>query len=289
MRRCVVNLISGNNVYYRRGQKRIAAMMNKWDPETALLIHDSIPADWPSHKDKPYAFKSFALMEAAKDFDLLLWCDSSVVPIAPMGPLWERIERDGYFLVDGGGVNYDWTADSAYPDLFPGVPIEEARKINRTFKQIVGGIIGLNVRSTIGAEFLRLYYELAANTNAFCGPWANLNCPTRPQYGPSSSYTTAACGPPDVIGHRHDQTAASVLAWRMGLKLSQYPAPYAYTLASEETILLHDGPGLESFSSDEVKPLKPLDANICPCPNCNSKAVGMAGGMCHCNQCSYSF
>jgi len=293
MNRCVVNV--GWGKYYERGQQRLASSLREFDPGCELNFRSDIPPDWPAHKEKPYAFKVMSLEEASNGHDLILWLDSSIVAISSMEPLWERIERDGYFLVNGSSSNYEWTADSAYADLFPGVPIENARRTNRTIPQIVGGVIGLNVQSKIGADFLREYYRLAKDTTAFCGPWANSNCPSRPIYDPEP-YTTEECGPSDVMGHRHDQTAASVLAWKFGMKLAEYPAPYAYTTPGEGTILLHDGPGLADV--EEIIGFKrnlgswtersTADSKIA-CPECSSTAVGMAGGMRRCNQCGYAW
>jgi len=48
-----------------------------------------------------------------------------------------------------------------------------------------------------------------------------------------------------VRGHRHDQTAASVIAWRLGFELTNPPNIFAYGRAGEahdeRTILLADG------------------------------------------------
>jgi hypothetical protein len=284
--RCLVSVVT-DNMYYRYGQMRLARELRRFDPWTKQKFWQSIPGEWPKHKDRPYAFKSFAMMEASSTSDLVLWCDSSIVPIRPMESFWEALDRDGYFLVENKeGMNYEWTADNAYQYLFPDMSIDEARKISRTVPQIVGGIIGVNVRSKVGKAFIEEYYRLAKDTDAFAGPWANLNYPNRTQYG-GSTYTTAPCGPPDVKGHRHDQTAASVIAWRMGLKLSQYPAPYAYighsssTAPNNHTVLLHDGPGVAANLPSEPPPPRPESK----CPHCGSEAIGMGGGMRRCNQC----
>lgn len=290
--RAVVNVSFGG--YYQHAQRRLARTVAQLDPETSLRLYDGIPSNWPSHTDKPYSFKAFALKEAAEQYDLVLWCDSSIMAIRSMEPLWRRIEHTGYFLVYGGPSSYIWTADSAYPDLFKGMPIEEARTLNRKIPYIVGGIIGLNVRSKIGSQFLDEYYRLAKDTNAFRGPWANLNCPKRPQYGEGGQYTTYICGPPDVMGHRHDQTAASIIAYRLGMELTEYPVPYSRNetlsdTSDKGTILLHDGPGLALNDTPGPAPVSALQETIKPkgqiCPKCRSTAIGMAGGMRNCNQC----
>ena len=55
-----------------------------------------------------------------------------------------------------------------------------------------------------------------------------------------------------MLGHRHDQTAASVIAWRLRMKLTDPPIPFAYARTrddgtvhiedqDERTILMADG------------------------------------------------
>lgn len=191
-----------------------------------------IPASWPTHQQKPFAFKAYAL-KAAMDYgaDLLLWCDCCILPIRSLEPLWERIERDGYWMSRNGFTNYEWTANSAYPDLFPEAVAsqhwDEMRSVNRGIEHVVAGCFGINVRHPIGKAFLEEYYRLASETNAFCGPWTNTS--------------RTPCGPSDVRGHRHDQTAASVIAWRLGMKLTSPPNIFAYSKRrADKTLHLED-------------------------------------------------
>jgi hypothetical protein len=287
--RVLINVATeGSEEFYQVGQNRLAETMSRIDPRTELRLYNRLPEHWPSHQRKPYCFKACAFADLVDQFDLLLWCDSSIYPIAKMEPVWQQIEANGYLLVQGGGSNYNWTADSAYPDLFPNEPIEKARDINRRITPIVGGIIGINSKSDVGRRFLDEYCRLARQTNCFVGPWANENCPRRPNYGIGGRYTTAPCGPQDVLGHRHDQTAASVLAWRFDMKLAEYPAPYAYTTAGPGTILLHDGPGLVEWRAIHTKQEVPAKKGQC-CSKCGSEALGIAGGMRVCNQCGNSW
>lgn len=232
--RCVVNVSTGR---YRRGGERLRAEMAKLGNCDVMCWKDPLPEDWPSHESNPYAFKSFSLVEAAKQYDLLLWCDAAVIPIKQLDPLWERIERDGYWFAINGWTNYEWTADSAYKDLFPELPIEEARKENKKFTQVVATTFGLNVRSAIGEKFLEEYHRLA-QTDAFKGPWSNTR---NPACWKQDQSRMGDCGPSDVLGHRHDQTAASVLAWRMGMKLTQCPSIFAFPPAADDTLLLSVG------------------------------------------------
>jgi hypothetical protein len=271
--RAVVNVASDSWV---RGQNRLHKRLYELG-ETSLLWTNKLPTGWPPHrlhgafagtmeKIVPYAFKAYALKWATSKYDTLLWADACILPIRDMTPLWERIERDGYWFADNGYSNYEWTADSAYPDLFDqeiasetfrqnwNRPFDEAhpehslgtgaeytqnylRAVNRNIRHVVATAFGLSMRHPLGKAFLDEYYRLASTTRAFCGPHSNANCA-----GAVPGIRTAPCGPPDVWGHRHDQTAASVIAWRLGMKLSTAPEPFAYRGGeTEQTILVADG------------------------------------------------
>jgi hypothetical protein len=233
-----------------KGQARLG---NALQVEACEFAHwNGLPGEWPSHQDKPYAFKAYALKDVVDHYyhDLLLWADSSILPIRSLEPLWERIERDGYWFSRNGWNNYEWTADSAYPDLFPSEgwgrtdliealqPLPHARTLNRTIPHVVATTFGINVRHPKGRAFLDEYYRLASETRAFCGPWINSNQPGIIANPPHCS----PCGPAGVRGHRHDQTAASVIAWRLGFELTDPPNIFAYKGGeTADTILVADG------------------------------------------------
>ncbi len=240
MRRCVVSVATTPR--FQRGQNRLGVAMETLRGREDAEFHywKEIKPGWPTHEQKPYGFKAYAMRDLRDYADVMLWCDASILPVRNMDPLWERIERDGYWIARNGWVNYDWCADSAYPDLFPGCDslepcieghvtrAEYARRVNRCIPHVVATAFGVNKHHPIGKAILDEYIRLATDTQAFCGPWKN-----DPQ---------APCGPPDVLGHRHDQTALSVLAWRNGCKLTDCPDVFAYKGGeSEQTILLADG------------------------------------------------
>lgn len=214
----VVSVATGD--HYVKGQRRL---INAIDGQAQVMAwHNILPTGSPSHKEVPYAFKAHALQAAAESgHTLLLWADASILPIAPLGPLFERIQRDGYWVSRNGWINSQWTADSAYADL--GVTREQ----NEGIPHVVSGAFGMNLEHPIGRAVLGEFVWLA-KTKAFCGPWKN--CPETP------------CGPADVLGHRHDQTALSVIAWKHGLELSDPPSIFAYKGSeTKETVLLADG------------------------------------------------
>jgi len=245
MKRAVVCVATTER--YQRGMDRL--FHSEFIRNTAINLYNEVPIGCPPHDLKPYAFKAYAMKYAADaGADLVLWADACILPIRSMEPLWEKIERDGYWICRNGFTNYQWTADSAYPDLFdwpvggePNPSLDDMRHINKTIPHVVATSFGLNLRSDIGRKFIDEYYRLASETRAFCGPWANSARKDWNLGQPDDRSLVDACGPPDVLGHRHDQSAASVIAWRLGMQLTDPPEIFAYPPGDERTILLADG------------------------------------------------
>jgi hypothetical protein len=127
--------------------------------------------------------------------------------------------------------------------LFPNIHIEDAMELNRTLPHVSSAAFGFSLRHPAGQLAFQDFCDLA-NTDAFCGPWANSNGPDRDRYQLDylrDLYPTAPCGPADVRGHRHDQTALSVIAWRFGLELDTtlYAHANGTPEPGEKVILYH--------------------------------------------------
>lgn len=241
MRRTVVNVSTGTT--YRALQGRLNQELEEYGNCAIKLWSEPLPKSWTPHKDVPYRFKAHALRSV--DADLVLWLDSAILPLRSLDPLWERIEREGYFLpANPGMMNYEWTAESAYCGLFPELKLAEAMIVNRTIPHCSSAAFGFDIsRTGVGSEAFKEFSRLA-NTRVFCGPWANSNGPDRDRYQADylkKLYTTAPCGPPDVRGHRHDQTALSVIAWKLGMKLDteMYAHENGTPDPGEKVILYH--------------------------------------------------
>jgi hypothetical protein len=198
------------NDVYGKNADRLQTSMESLG-ETVVTWRGEWPPGSPSHDQMHYAFKPFALRAAAERNQVLLWADTSIVPIRPLAPLWDLIEAQGYWFSENlphGSAGRawscgEWTSDEALAQL--GITREESF----TFAHIIGTAFGLDLRHDIARQFLSEYLRLARGT-AFNGAWSNAD-------GKLSS-------DPRVIGHRHDQTAASVIVWRLGMKLTTPPA-----------------------------------------------------------------
>jgi hypothetical protein len=227
MKRVIVNVATGR---YVAGQRRLIA-----SPFTDAVMAwgDVMPPQSPSHVDIPYAFKAHGMHAAAEaGADLVLWADASILPIRPLDGLWAQIESDGYWICLNGWLNAEWTCDAAYQDL--GVTPEQ----NWQIPHVVATAFGLNLRHPIGRACLDQYL-LLARTRAFCGPWCNRN---HPDYAHMPlNGRCAPCGSVRVRGHRHDQTALSVIASNLGMRLTDPPTVFAYRGGeNESTVLVAD-------------------------------------------------
>ena len=190
----------GTSDHFIGGVERLKKIIG--DSEN-IHAHYDFPSGSPTHQEIPYAFKPYAIEQAP--FDLVLWCDSSIIPLRPLNPIWKLIETQGYWF----SRNYDYTngefcCDDALPIL--GATREESFKI----PHVVATCFGLNMRDPVARYFLSRWKALA---QAFKGPWRN-------DSGEASS-------DPRVRGHRHDQSAASVVAYRLEMRLTDPPDYFA--------------------------------------------------------------
>lgn len=234
LRRVVVNF--ADTPHYQIGQERLRVATLNHCSGAEFHCWSRIQSGWPTHQQKPYAFKAYAMRDLLhRGAEVILWADACILPIRDMEPLWQRIERDGYWISNNGWNNAQWTADSAYPDLFdwpvggePQPSLDDRRQINRKIPHVVATTFGVNVKHPVGKAILDEYIRLATETNSFCGPWKNT--PETP------------CGPPECLGHRHDQSALSVIAWRNQCALTNAPEIFAYRGGeTDQTILIADG------------------------------------------------
>lgn len=289
MSRIVVNVSTTD--YYRKGQKRLEKAL--WAlhpghliaPWGALQYEDArtpgagsfpLPKSWPKHDDVLYGFKAASIKDAGKSFEQVMWCDSSILPVRSLEPIWAYAEKHGAWIANNGYTNYEWTADSAYPDLFAkelenykslpnwkasaiemGGFIGAMQMVNKAIPHVVATAFALDLRHSAGKVIFDEYCRLGLETRAFCGPWINSASPDwlkQPgaQDRPMGNGRVAPCGPPDVRGHRHDQTALSVCAWRAGAPLTHCPEFFSYpppgwsaadplVRLDERTILVADG------------------------------------------------
>lgn len=191
------------------------------DTTPVLQWLNCLPPDAPK-LDMPfgaYCAKPFAMLEAVRaGFDAVLWLDAAYYAVRHPAPLFAHIERVGHYVQGNGFFVGEWSSDYALAKF--GVGRESAFGI----PELSASALGLNMAHEDSQRFLQAWAELAADGKTFIGAHAN-ECAmeTVKQRG----FPFRTIGPvsqdPRVMGHRHDQTAASLLAWKLGWELTPRP------------------------------------------------------------------
>lgn len=198
---CIINYATGGpDSVFARGQGRLVKECLKQGYKgDFLLFNDENPLNCPSHAQVPYAFKPHAMKAAAElGYRYLLWCDSSVYPVAPLNTIFDIIKKDKYLFFMCGWKAGQWCSDAALDSL--GVTRDEAMEMD----QLIGGCQGLDMGDVLCRAYLSQWYELSRDGISFVGAWTNEK--------------RQVSKDPRVLGHRHDQVCASILAWQLGMR-----------------------------------------------------------------------
>lgn len=173
-----------------------------------------------------YCAKPFAMLDAKSNgADIAILLDASFYPIRSIQPLIDHIAQFGYYFCDNGYIAGEWASDRALERL--GMQRDEAM----TAREISSYCVGLNFLDGRSVELLHRWIGFAGDRLTFPGPHTNNGSPV-PQEGRNQGFCSA-----DVRcrGHRHDQTALSILAHRMGMS-KLIARPMFTTYEGHETI-----------------------------------------------------
>lgn len=195
---CIINYSTGRFI---RGQNRLFEECKRvgYKGDFLLFNEQNILPNCPPHSKVPYGFKPYAMKEAQRlGYRYILWCDASVYPEKPMDLAFDIIKDLGYLFFPGGWNTGTWCSDAALETL--GITRKEAFEI----PHMVAGCQGLDLGNTKVRAYLDRYYQCANDGITFHGAWTN-------EHGQVSK-------DPRVKGHRHDQTAASVISWKLGMR-----------------------------------------------------------------------
>lgn len=183
-RRCIVNLATSK---FWGGQERLRQSLVGYD---VITFQHETQINAPLHTDNPYAFKIYAI-ESARDkgYDQVLWLDASVYAVNDPKPVFDWIDKHGYFMEEAGHYVGQWCNDQTL--AFFGITREKAM----TMPMFSAGFVGLDFRSETAVTFFSRWKNAMLN-GMFKGDWSN---------------------------HRHDLTCGSIIANQMGLVSSYSP------------------------------------------------------------------
>ena len=187
-------------------------------PGADLVCYREMPPGCPPHEDMPYAFKPYAVRDIRdRGYDEAIWADVALYPVRGLADAWDIVGRDGYLLLRSDHNCGEWTCDAALG------PLEITREQAFGMPQMVAAFWGLNFRADAGNRFLDEFVRLAG-TGCFRGTWQNLNGEASPDRR--------------VQGHRFEQTAASVVAAKMGLRLHRQEPWISYYTEGDAPLAL---------------------------------------------------
>jgi hypothetical protein len=198
---------------YSRPQRRL---INSLDGYPKLMFNDYTSIGSPSHQESPYEFKLFAIEAGWKYDDIVLWADSSLWRVGDLGKIEDLIIRDGYFMSEAGHYVSRWT--NQFTKNYFRVNDEEMKEEAGGMIMFSAGLLGLNRKSEITQEFFSQWKEAAK----------------------------AGCFKGDYSTHRHDQSSASIIAQRLGMKYQRggefmsYIGP-GYSEPEKETVFYLQG------------------------------------------------
>jgi|JI9StandDraft_1071089.scaffolds.fasta_scaffold06273_4 hypothetical protein len=141
----------------------------------------------------PYAFKVCMFKEAERlGYKKILWLDTSCVPLRNFDEIFQKIEKEGYFLLKGGDSCFK-EKSSEKIRLYFSFTQEEHKSIT----PLSLAIIGLDLENPIGKELLDLWYKAAEDLDPYLSPRPEQNALAaiayRLQLLPSASFYDIFC------------------------------------------------------------------------------------------------
>lgn len=192
--KAIINVSIGH--WYPKGQRRL--MKSIYDSDFAGTLgmwRNEFP--FGSNKENIYTVKPHAFRATKARF--ILWVDSSGWIIKDTHPLFEQIKKNGYYI-GTSGYNCAQTCSDKCLSYF-GITRDEAEMIPDS----ATGVIGIDTESKIGSMFLSEWTK-ACDAGAFNG--------SREHDGQSNDKR--------FLFHRQDQSCASIIASKLGMKLTPF-------------------------------------------------------------------
>jgi hypothetical protein len=207
-RRCILNAALGS--YYTGQARLVKSLQDVGYTGDKIFWRDQYPPGSPTHQQVPYAFKIYALLEARRQgYEVVLWLDASIWAIKNIEPVFRHIEERGH-LFEVAGQWLGWYVTDAFL-----AKNGLSRDAAMTIPMFTAGFTGLDLRQPKAIEFLEKWRGMSQDGVSFLGPWNNHDC--------------ACSQDPRCKGHRHDMSAASLLAHRMGMELQPCPTFLVYS------------------------------------------------------------
>jgi len=159
-KRCIVSVGVGGN-YGHVGIPRLSESLTKvGDVAFKHFYQDRYPKCSPTNAQVPRAFKLYAIDEAMRDgFNVIMWNDATVCWEKSTEPVWQRIEKDGYFFTQWSNT----ITDIGNPGAFKMLGEDWDSCVAEKIPTILAGLWGIDLRSDIGrAIYMHLWFTMKA-------------------------------------------------------------------------------------------------------------------------------
>lgn len=210
--------------WYPKGQDRLRDCLRDHGFSGSTSFSKSYAPHWPTHRQRPYAFKSYAIFDLDPfDPDVVVWLDSSIVVVNPIDKIIERAREHGACVWDSGWALGQWTKDEAL--AIYGVTRDEAMEI----PLVVGGAFALDLTHDRGRNIFKRLFEYASHPSLFVGAWDN---------------AAGNLGDSRCLGHRHDMPALTLACREYEADIIRDGSWFRYDAApSNDDILIALGKG----------------------------------------------
>ena len=154
----------------------------------------------PSHRESPYAFKYYSILEAnRRGYPIVIWCDSCLTLQKTIFPWIELIQKVGVYLQHDESWSCGmWANDKTLAHF--GVSRDDAMKI----PSVYACTMALEFRHPKTSQFLARWKQ-SMDAGCFRGRWSNTE--------------NTESQDPRCRGHRHDQTCAELVAHELNIPL----------------------------------------------------------------------
>lgn len=182
--KCLISFANKAREDYRKSQLRqIKSFVDTgWDGDYLLRCEDGycdnyagvdIKLGWlpitkwygksPSHYEVPYGFKCYQIQEAIEaGYRKILWCDSTIVKVGNLDPLFEHAAKHGVCAFENLGypLKY-WIHDAASSKL--GITDEQLESM----KQIMACVMVFDFDNPIGEEVFYKWFDAGRDGVSF--------------------------------------------------------------------------------------------------------------------------
>lgn len=195
--RAIVSFANHSGRYVQNLARLSDSLRNNFDGDFIGFVGEaSLGA--PLHSEAPYEFKVLAIDKVRQQgYTSVIWLDSSVFAIANVVPIFERLEKQGLVFQEAGHMLGTWSNDATLN--YFGLTRDEALKV-----PMIGnaGFLGFDFTKQIAQDFFNKWVQ-SMNANLFKGAWNNDN---------KTESQDERCR-----GHRHDMSASSAIAHKLGV------------------------------------------------------------------------